>query len=94
MQREDGCAVMRVDIAMAKAYGALSMGMPTRQMGDRLGGRPAFMSSLAGIGNRVGKGWVAVPGGVLILDSEGFVAGSVGISGERASPARPLAAPS
>ena len=37
---------------------------------------------LTGIGNRVGKGWVAVPGGVLILDSDGYVAGSVGISGD------------
>ena len=26
IKREDGCSIMRVDVAMAKAYGALSMG--------------------------------------------------------------------
>lgn len=82
LKREDGCAIMRTDIAIGKAYGALSMGMPTRQLRDRLSGRPSFMASLTGIGNRVGKGWVAVPGGVLILDQEGFVVGAVGISGD------------
>ena len=40
------------------------------------------MASLTAIGNRTGKGWVAVPGGVLVLDSEGYVAGAVGISGD------------
>jgi uncharacterized protein GlcG (DUF336 family) len=40
------------------------------------------MQSLSDIGNRVGKGWVAVPGGVLILDQEQFVVGAVGISGD------------
>ena len=81
-QREDGCAVMRVDIASGKAFGALSMGMPTRQLRERLGGRPTFQTSLTGIGNRVGKGWVAVPGGVLVLDREGYVTGAVGVSGD------------
>merc|ERR1711904_526140 len=73
---------MGVDIAMGKAYAALSMGMPTRQLRDRLATRPTFMGSLTGIGNRTGKGWVAVPGGVLVLDAEGYVVGAVGVSGD------------
>ena len=58
--------VVDLDVAatMAKAYGALSMGMPTSQMRDRFKTRPAFQTALTGIGNRVDKGWVAVPGGV------------------------------
>ena len=38
--RLDGCAIMRVDIAQGKAYAALSMGMSSRMLRDRLGGRP------------------------------------------------------
>jgi uncharacterized protein GlcG (DUF336 family) len=43
-KREDGCAIMRTDIAAGKAFGALSMGMCSRQMRDRLSGRPTFMT--------------------------------------------------
>ena len=81
-KREDGCAIMRIDIAMGKAWGALSMGMPTRQLRDRLSSRPSFIGALSDIGNRVGKGFVPVPGGVLILDADRFVVGAIGISGD------------
>lgn len=82
MKRQDGCAVMRVDIANAKAYAALSMGMSTRLLRDRLSSRPTFMASLSALGAQAGKGWVAVPGGVLILDVAGAVVGAVGVSGD------------
>ena len=35
-KREDGCGVMRFDIAFGKAFGALGMGMSTRLIRDRL----------------------------------------------------------
>jgi uncharacterized protein GlcG (DUF336 family) len=46
-RREDGCGVLRHDIAHGKAWGALGMGMATRQIRDRLANRPTFQAALA-----------------------------------------------
>jgi len=78
-KREDGCGVLRFDIALGKAWGALGMGMPTRQIRDRLAQRPAFQGALAAASD--GR-FVPVPGGVLVLDAEGEAIGAVGISGD------------
>ena len=72
--REDGCGVLRSDIALAKAYGSLSMGMSTRQLRDRLSGRPSFLASLVA----TSEGRMApAPGGVLVLDQESVAIGAV-----------------
>ena len=78
-KREDGCGTLRFDIARGKAAAALGMGMSTRQIRDRLEARPAFQSALAATAQ--GQ-FIPVPGGVLILDSDGIVSGAVGISGD------------
>lgn len=78
-KREDGCGTLRFDIARGKAAAALGMGMSTRRIRDRLAARPAFQSALAAAAQ--GQ-FIPVPGGVLILDSDGTVAGAVGISGD------------
>ncbi|MDH3320030.1 MAG: heme-binding protein [Betaproteobacteria bacterium] len=78
-QREDGCGVLRFDIAFGKAWAALGMGMSTRLIRDRLKERPAFLGALAAASD--GR-FVPVPGGVLILDAEGAAIGAVGISGD------------
>ena len=78
-KREDGCGTLRFDIARGKAAAALGMGMSTRQIRDRLAARPAFQSALAAAAQ--GQ-FIPVPGGVLILDSDGAVSGAVGISGD------------
>ena len=78
-KREDGCGTLRFDIARGKAAAALGMGMSTRQIRDRLAARPAFQSALAAAAQ--GQ-FIPVPGGVLILDSDSFVSGAVGISGD------------
>ena len=46
LKREDGSGIIRVEIARAKAYGALGMGMSSRGIGERLGKRPIFATSL------------------------------------------------
>lgn len=79
VKREDGSGIFRIEVANAKAYGALGMGVSTRLMGQRLADRPVFGSALNGLSD--GR-WVPVPGGVLIRDDKGFVIGSVGISGD------------
>lgn len=78
-KREDGCGVLRFDIAFGKAWGALGMGIPSRTIRDRLGDRPVFQGALATASD--GR-LIPVPGGVLIRDREGFVIGAVGISGD------------
>jgi uncharacterized protein GlcG (DUF336 family) len=78
-KREDGCGVMRYDIAFGKAWAALGMGMSTRLIRDRLANRPAFQSALASASD--GR-FIPVPGGVLILNEQKSVIGAVGVSGD------------
>lgn len=79
MKAEDGCGLLRFDIAFGKAWGSLGMGMPSRQIRDYLSARPNFQTALAAASD--GR-FVPVPGGVLIEDAEGMTIGAVGISGD------------
>ncbi|WP_299496120.1 heme-binding protein [uncultured Shewanella sp.] len=79
LKRQDGAGIFRVELANAKAYGALGMGVSTGIMGERLQNRPVFAGALTGISD--GQ-WVGVPGGVLIRNDKAQVIGSVGISGD------------
>lgn len=78
LERQDGSGIMRVEIAIGKAYAALGMGVPTRLLRDRLANRPHFVSGLAAAAD--GR-FIAVPGGVLIRQ-QGRLIGAVGISGD------------
>ena len=78
-RREDGCGLLRHDIAMGKAWAALGMGMSTRQIRDRLANRPTFQAALAAAS---GGRFVPTPGGVLILNAQGQAIGAVGVSGD------------
>ena len=78
-KREDGSGILRPNIAIGKAWGALGMGMPSRTMRDRLADRPTFINALAAASE--GR-LIPVPGGVLIRDSGGDIVGAVGISGD------------
>ena len=78
-RREDGCGVLRHDIAHGKAWGALGMGMATRQIRDRLANRPSFQAALAVASD--GR-FIPTPGGVLIVNAQGQGIGAVGISGD------------
>lgn len=77
--REDGSGIMRPDIAIGKAWGALGLGISSRLIRDRLADRPSFQNALANVS---GGKFVPVPGGVLIRDEAGHVIGSVGVSGD------------
>lgn len=76
---EDGSGILRFDVALGKAWGALGMGISSRLIRDRLSKRPAFQNALAAASD--GR-FVPVPGGVLIEDKDGFTIGAVGISGD------------
>ena len=79
LKRQDGSGVLRGDIAVGKAWGALGMGISSRTIRDRLQDRPAFQSALAAAAD--GR-FIPVPGGVLVRDAIGEVIGAVGISGD------------
>jgi uncharacterized protein GlcG (DUF336 family) len=82
LAREDDSGILRPQIAMGKAWGALGMGLGSRAFAKRIAeqpGAPSFFNALAAMSEgRV----VPVPGGVLIRDGGRAVIGAVGISGD------------
>ena len=80
-KREDGSGIIRFEVAVGKAYGALGMGWGSRTMMERAAQNPNFLTAIAAAsGGRL----VPNPGGVLIRDAGGQVRGAVGISGDTA----------
>ena len=79
-QRQDQAAILRFDIAFAKAYGALGMGMGSRGLASMAKDIPDFIS---GATNASKGRLVPAPGGVLILaEKQGVILGAVGVSGD------------
>jgi uncharacterized protein GlcG (DUF336 family) len=79
VKREDGSGILRPEIALAKAYGAVGMGMSSRELAVRAEKQPVFFGSLAAVsGGRL----AAAPGGVLVRDADGVLLGAVGVSGD------------
>ncbi len=79
LKREDGSGILRPEIAMGKAWGALGMGISSRAIQDRLGARPVFLGALA---SASGGRMIPVPGGVLVKDQGGAIIGAVGVTGD------------
>lgn len=77
MKRQNNSSLLRPDIAQAKAFGALAMGMGSRGLAGRAQTHPAFIASVTAL---AGGMLVPVPGGVLCYDGERVV-GAVGVSG-------------
>ena len=78
-QREDETSLMRADVAIGKAWGALGMGRSSRVLGNLAAQRPHFVQALTVVAQ--GR-LVPVPGGVLIQDASKSIIGAVGISGD------------
>ncbi len=77
LKREDGASLLRPQIAIGKAWGAIGMGESSRRLAERLKDRPAFLGALSDMsGGKV----VPVPGGVLIM-SANVIVGAAGASG-------------
>jgi uncharacterized protein GlcG (DUF336 family) len=77
LKREDGASILRPEIAVGKAWGAIGMGESSRQLGERLKDRPSFLGALSAMSE--GK-VVPVAGGVLILQDNAII-GAVGVTG-------------
>jgi len=80
--REDGAGIVRPQIAIAKAWGALGMGVGTRALARRIAEQPQLVPFFGAL-NAMSEGRVVpVPGGVLVKDASGAVIGAVGVSGD------------
>ena len=83
LAREDGSGIVRPQIAIGKAWGALGMGFGSRTLARRVAEQgpqqQAFFTAL----NAMSEGRVVpAAGGVLIRDAGGGIIGAVGISGD------------
>ena len=81
LQTEDGCALLRPDIAQGKAWGSIGLGFSSRSMHgafeEKPNMKPAFYSFMSLAEGRI----VPSPGGVFILDGDEII-GAIGISGD------------
>ncbi|WP_219210103.1 GlcG/HbpS family heme-binding protein [Variovorax boronicumulans] len=77
--REDGCGILRPQIAIGKAWGALGMGMGGRALAERAQAHPGFYTALAAASD--GR-MLPVAGGVLVRNAQSDIVGAVGISGD------------
>lgn len=80
LAREDGASLLRSDIAVAKAAGALGMGIDSREIALRAGKNPAFFAAVAVLAEGA---LVPSAGGVLLRDAAGQLLGAVGVSGDQ-----------
>jgi uncharacterized protein GlcG (DUF336 family) len=78
LKREDHSGILRPQIAVGKAWGALGMRLPGRSLANLAEQLPHFMPALAAASN--GQ-FVPLPGGVLIRSGDDVV-GAVGITGD------------
>lgn len=78
LQRQDTSSNLRPQIAIAKASGALALGVSSRQIGVMAAERPTFIASLGPIS---AHGVVPAAGGILISDGQSLV-GAIGVTGD------------
>ncbi|MEQ8585111.1 MAG: heme-binding protein [Thalassobaculaceae bacterium] len=80
VERQDGASMHRPEIAIGKAYGALAMGLGSRELANRVKERGAVF--LDAVNAMIGGRLIPAPGGVLVKDAGGHVIAAVGISGD------------
>jgi uncharacterized protein GlcG (DUF336 family) len=78
LQREDGASMLRVDIALGKAWASAGMGVASRVLHQRAQDNPAFFNALSATNH--GK-FIPQTGAVVIKNAAGAVIGAVGASG-------------
>lgn len=77
LKSQDNSSLLRPEIAHAKAYGSLAMGMGSRGLEKRAETHPSFVQSITAL---AGGQLVPVPGGVLIYEDDTLL-GAIGVSG-------------
>jgi uncharacterized protein GlcG (DUF336 family) len=77
--RPDTASIIRPQIAMGKAGGALALGVSSRTIGTMAADRPTFVNALGPISPH---GVIPAAGGVIVVDGEGQPLGAVGVTGD------------
>ena len=78
VKREDRATLLRVDLAVGKARGALGMGFGTRALAQMAQAAPHFFTgAMAATGTILPS-----PGGILLRDDTGETIGAIGVSGD------------
>ncbi|MEL6337298.1 MAG: heme-binding protein [Pseudomonadota bacterium] len=79
-EREDGASNLRFNMAYAKAYGCIGVGLGGRALMARAETQAYFVNSLT---QAFGGNVLPVPGGILIRDGDGgAIIGALGITGD------------
>ena len=81
LQREDGVSFLRVQIAQAKAWGALGMATNTGLIADRYNQDDLQKGFINALNTMTGGQVMPLPGGVLVRDGEGEIIGAVSAAG-------------
>ena len=77
--KQDGCSMLRFEIAYGKAYAALSLGRSSRLVLQKSREKPIFMENL----QNLAQGPMFLEGGgQLIRDAHGEVVGAIGVTGD------------
>lgn len=79
LQRQDRASTLRPQIALAKACGALALGVSSRRIGEMAAERSTFVAML---GEVAPQGILPAAGGVIVVDEEDFPIGAVGVTGD------------
>jgi uncharacterized protein GlcG (DUF336 family) len=80
VQKQDGCSLMRVEIAHGKAFAALALGRSSKLALQKQREKPVFMDNLISM---ISEPFFLEGGGQLIYDETGEVVGAVGLTGDR-----------
>ena len=79
LMREDGASMLRPQIAIGKAWGAVALGKASRLIANDAQQRPSFVAAV----NTLAQGnLIPAPGGVLIRDKDNQLLGAIGITGD------------
>ena len=79
LQRQDGSSNLRPQIAVAKACGALALGVSSRRIAEMASERPTFIGAAASLAP---QGLVPAAGGIIVEDEGGAPIGAVGATGD------------
>ncbi len=81
LQRQDGVSFLRVQIAQAKAWGALGMATNSATIADRYNQDDLQRGFIDALNSMTAGRVIPLPGGVLVCDGNNNIIGAVGAAG-------------
>lgn len=81
LERMDGTPNLGPDVGLGKAYAAVNFRRSSREIGERMTANPGLIAGFSTITN--GR-FLAIAGGVMIVDRKGEVIGAVAATGDTA----------